>query len=131
MYTNLPHEDLMAEIVTTVDEALLAYATQTGLSADIEVGFRVAEDAADDDIDTLAIQSDRLYDRLQVKDMLKDLLSNVYFLNGDTLTRQVVGLPMGTNCAPHLANLYCYAKEARYMDQNPHYNPPVHLPLHR
>ena len=30
--------------------------------------------------------------------------------------RQVIGIPMGTDCAPFLANLYLYALEFKFLD---------------
>ena len=34
------------------------------------------------------------------------LLDNIYVTFGDQLFRQVIGIPMGTDCAPFLANLF-------------------------
>ena len=30
--------------------------------------------------------------------------------------KQVLGIPMGTNCAPYLANLFLHCSEARYIE---------------
>ena len=42
--------------------------------------------------------------------MLTFLLGNIFTQFGTKLYRQVVGIPMGTNCAPLAADLflYCY-----------------------
>lgn len=45
------------------------------------------------------------------------LVNNIYIMNGGVIRRQVVGLPMGTNCAPVLANLYLYAYESSFIDR--------------
>jgi hypothetical protein len=37
--------------------------------------------------------------------MLEFLIDNVFISFGGTLFQQVVGIPMGTNCAPLLADL--------------------------
>ena len=34
---------------------------------------------------------------------------------GDTLYRQVVGIPMGTNCAPLIADLFLYTFERDFI----------------
>ena len=34
---------------------------------------------------------------------------------GDSLFRQVIGIPMGTDCAPFLANLYLYSYEYQWL----------------
>ena len=36
---------------------------------------------------------------------------------GDELFRQVIGIPMGTDCAPFLANLFLYSYECEWMDK--------------
>ena len=38
------------------------------------------------------------------------LLDNIYIRSGTELYRQIVGIPMGTNCAPLVADLFlfCY-----------------------
>ena len=41
------------------------------------------------------------------------LLDNVYIRFGTKLYRQIVGIPMGTNCAPLVADLFllCYKRD--------------------
>ena len=43
---------------------------------------------------------------------LINLLDNIYIRFGTKLYRQIVGIPMGTNCAPLVADLFlfCYEK---------------------
>ena len=45
-----------------------------------------------------------------VCDALSFLLDNIYISFGTKLYRQIVGIPMGTNCAPLVADLFlfCY-----------------------
>ena len=40
-------------------------------------------------------------------------LDNIYIRFGSKLNRQIVGIPMGTNCAPLVADLilFCYEKD--------------------
>ena len=37
------------------------------------------------------------------------LLDNIYIRFGTKLYRQIVGIPMGTNCAPLVADLFYFA----------------------
>ena len=48
-----------------------------------------------------------------VCDALTFLLDNIFIPFGTKLYREVVGIPMGTNCAPLVANLFlfCYARD--------------------
>ena len=41
-----------------------------------------------------------------VCDALSFLLDNIYIRFGTKLHRQIVGIPMGTNCAPLVADLF-------------------------
>ena len=43
-----------------------------------------------------------------VCDALSYLLNNMYIRFGSKLYRQIVGIPMGTNCAPLVADLFFY-----------------------
>lgn len=45
------------------------------------------------------------------------LIGNTFLVNGGICRRQAIGIPMGTNCAPTLANLYLYAYESAYIDK--------------
>ena len=46
-------------------------------------------------------------------DSLIFLLDNIFVRFGDSIYRQIIGIPMGTNCAPLIADLFlfCYEKE--------------------
>ena len=43
------------------------------------------------------------------------LLDNIYIRFGTKLYRQVVGIPMGTNCAPLVADLFLFCYERDFM----------------
>ena len=47
---------------------------------------------------------------------LSYLLDNIYIRFGTKLYRQIVGIPMGTNCAPLVAYLFLYCYERDFMD---------------
>ena len=47
---------------------------------------------------------------------LSYLLVNIYIRFGTKLYRQIVGMPMGTNCAPLVADLFLYCYERDFMD---------------
>ena len=46
-------------------------------------------------------------------DALHYLLDNIFIRFGSKLYRQIVGIPMGTNCAPLVADLFlfCYERD--------------------
>ena len=50
-----------------------------------------------------------------VCDALSFLLDNIYIRFGTNLYRQIVGIPMGTNCAPLVADLFLFCYEREFM----------------
>ena len=49
--------------------------------------------------------------------MIEFLVDNIYLRFGGQLFRQMVGIPMGTNCAPLLADLFLYSYENEFLDK--------------
>ena len=47
--------------------------------------------------------------------MVNYLIDNCYVACGDSLFRQKIGIPMGTDCAPFLANLFLFSYENEWM----------------
>ena len=43
------------------------------------------------------------------------LLDNIFIRFGSKLYRQIVGIPMGTNCAPLVADLFLFCYEINFM----------------
>ena len=51
----------------------------------------------------------------KVCEALTFLLDNIYIRFGTKLFRQIVGIPMGTNCAPLVADLFLFCYERDFM----------------
>ena len=49
--------------------------------------------------------------------MLEFLIDNICVSFGGTLCQQVVGIPMGTNCAPLLADLFSCSYESEFLQK--------------
>ena len=45
------------------------------------------------------------------------LIENIFVSFGETLFQQVVGIPIGTNCAPLLADLFLYSYELEFLQK--------------
>ena len=43
------------------------------------------------------------------------LIDNTYVVVGDRILQQTVGIPMGTDCAPFLANLFLFSYEFKFL----------------
>ena len=48
-------------------------------------------------------------------DALHYLLDNIFIRFGSKLYKQIVGIPMGTNCAPLVADLFLFCYERDFM----------------
>ena len=48
--------------------------------------------------------------------MVEFLMDNIFVQFGGRLFRQIIGIPMGTNCAPLLADLFLYSYENEFLD---------------
>ena len=47
--------------------------------------------------------------------MLEFLVDNIFVVFGGKVFQQIVGIPMGTNCAPVLADIFLYSYEAEFI----------------
>ena len=54
-----------------------------------------------------AVRNYNLWSCQKVYEALTFLLDNIYIRFGSKLYRQIVGIPMGTNCAPLVDDLFC------------------------
>jgi hypothetical protein len=52
-----------------------------------------------------------------IKGMLGFLVDNIYVVFGDKVFQQFVGIPMDTNCAPLLVDLFLYSYEAEFVQK--------------
>jgi hypothetical protein len=57
------------------------------------------------------------YSEADIKGMLGFLVDNIYVVFGDQVFQQSVGIPMGTNCVPLLADLFLYSYEAEFVQK--------------
>ena len=57
----------------------------------------------------------KLWSCQNVCEALIYLLDNIYIRFGTKLYRQIVGIPMGTNCAPLVADLFLFCYEKDFM----------------
>ena len=53
----------------------------------------------------------KLWSCQKMCDALHYLLDNIFIRLGSKLYRHIVGIPMGTNCAPLVAGLFCYERD--------------------
>ena len=63
------------------------------------------------------LNGDNKYTANDICKMIEVLVDNIYVRFGGQLFRQMVGIPLGTNCAPLLADLFLYSYENEYLDK--------------
>ena len=63
------------------------------------------------------LNGDNKYTANDICKMIEFLVDNIYVRFGGQLFQQMVELPMGTNCAPLLADLFLYSYENEFLDK--------------
>ena len=104
LYTTLPHNLLKDKLVDLIERAF-----QREGSLYIACNDRNAFYTSD------AVRNYNLWSCQKVCEALTFLLDNVYIRFGSKLYRQIVGIPMGTNCAPLVADLFLFCYERDFM----------------
>jgi hypothetical protein len=135
LYTTIPHDDLVDKIGQVIDEAFTYMKSRDTSDQDLVLKVENSPNFVKMNSSWCAVprSSSRIhgndlptqfhskeshsYSSAALKDSIKFLIDNVYIQNGDSLKRQILGMPMGTNCAPVLANLYLYWYESKFIDR--------------
>ena len=63
------------------------------------------------------LNRDNKYTANDICKMTEFLVDNIYVRFGRQLFQQTVGIPMRTNCAPLLADLFLYSYENEFLDK--------------
>ena len=108
LYTTIPHAKLKERLKDLIFNSFFSkngkrrysYLVLKGDSA-----YFVKEDA----------DANIKYTETQVIQMLEFLIDNIFVECGGQIFQQTVGIPMGTNCAPLLADLFLYSYEAEFI----------------
>ena len=57
------------------------------------------------------------FNKSQLIRVIHWLIDNIYVTFGDKIFKQKIGIPMGTDCAPFLANLFLWAHEFKWIEK--------------
>ena len=104
LYTTLPHNLIKDKLVDIIERTF-----QRKDSFYIACNDRYAFFTSDAD------RNYNLWSCQKVWEVLTFLLDNIYIRFGSKLYRQIVGIPMGTNCAPLVADLFLFCYERDFM----------------
>ena len=104
LYTTLPH-DLIKEKLINLIQKTFAREQKPFLACNTEHAFFTDEH----------VQRYTIWTFPEVCESLSFLLDNIFVRYGNAIYRQVIGIPMGTNCAPLVADLFLYCYERDFM----------------
>jgi len=104
LYTNIPHENLKKQFKWILEKAFFNNSKKSIYVGNYKATWYKQNNALILDQDTLLKH-------------IFFLIDNIYITVGELTLRQTVGIPMGTNCAPYLANLYLYSLEFAFLDR--------------
>ena len=109
LYTTIPHDQLKAKLATIVRRSFFksnGKRRYTYLVIGHNQSYFVQKES----------KSNNKYTEEDIIKMLNFLIDNIFVQFGGRLFQQTVGIPMGTNCAPLLADLFLYSYEADFLD---------------
>ena len=107
-YTTLPHDKLKTRLKETIHKA---FSHRNYGSKFVVLGYNSTY------FSNKVQKGKTCYSEEQVISMLEFLIDNIFVSFGGILFQQVVGIPMGTNCAPLLADLFLYSYESEFLQK--------------
>ena len=104
LYTTLPHHFIKDKLIDLINRTFIRENTQY-LACNEECAFFTSD----------VYNNHNLWSCQKVCDALVYLLDNIFIRFGTKLYRQTIGIPMGTNCAPLVADLFLFCYERDFM----------------
>ncbi|KAK3094748.1 hypothetical protein FSP39_005718 [Pinctada imbricata] len=108
LYTTIPHQKLKNRLANIIRNTFLS-----------KNGNRRYKYLVIGHEDTYFVKehsdSNKKYTEDDMIRMLEIFIDNIFVVFGGTVFQQIVGIPMGTNCAPLLADLFLYSYEADFI----------------
>ena len=114
MYTSIPQHELVRVICEVINEVFQDQASVRKMSlSDLRVKVKYPKSNH-----SFAFFDEDGFSFEEIRLLLEPVCSEVFFQQGDgfQLLRQKQGLPMGGKASAELANLFCYYKESRFID---------------
>ena len=106
LYTTLPHNLIKEKLLDLIERTFYKKEGKLYLACNDKKAFFTSKDH---------YKGYQLWSCQNVCDALSFLLDNIYIWFGTKLYRQIVGIPMGTNCAPLVADLFLFCYERDFM----------------
>ena len=106
MYTTLPHNLIKEKLLDLIERTFYKKEGKLYIACNDKKAFFTSADH---------YRGYHLWSCQNLCDALSFLLENIYIRFGTKLYRQIVGIPMGTNCAPLVAVLFLFCYEREFM----------------
>ena len=106
LYTTLPHNLIKEKFLDLIERTFYKKGGKQYLACNDKKAFFTSPDH---------YRGYHLWSCQNVCDVLSFLLDNIYIRSGTKLYRQIVGIPMGTNYAPLVADLFLFCYETYFM----------------
>ena len=110
LYTSIPHDLLKSRISNLADNA---FRKKDGSVRYTHIKVASAKGYFTHDIND---GGDNMYTADNICKMIKLLIDNIFVQFGGRLFRQLIGIPMETNCAPLPPDLFLYLYENEFPD---------------
>lgn len=104
LYTSIPHDKLKRTLASIIRSAFNSRRKKF-----ISISGKIATL-------TDSRKSTFSFSLQQLIECINFLIDNSYIMYKGELYRQTIGIPMGTNCAPYLANIFLHYYEAAYIE---------------
>ena len=106
LYTTLPHNLIKEKLIDLIERAFYEKEGKLYLACNDKNAFFTSKDHN---------KGYHLWSYQNVLEALSFPLDNIYIRFGTKLYRQIVGIPMGTDCAPLVADLFLFCYEIDFM----------------
>ena len=110
LYTSIPHDPLTSRLSNLVHNSFIkkdGNVRYTHIKITRAQGYFTHDTNGSDD---------NMYTADNICKMIEFLIDNIFVQFGRRLFRQVIGIPMGTNCTPLLVDLFLYSYENEFLD---------------
>ena len=108
LYTTIPHQKLKSRLATIIRNSFIhknGNRRYKYLVLGRETPYFVKEHS----------DSKNKYTEEDIINMLEFLVDNIFVVFAGKVFQQIIGIPMGTNCAPILADIFLYSYEAEFI----------------
>ena len=99
LYTTLPHNLIKEKLLDLIERTFYKKEGELYVACNDKKAFFTSK---------YHYKGYQLWSCQNVCDALSFFLDNIYIRFGTKLYRQIVGIPMGTNCAPLVADLFLF-----------------------